>query len=561
MRLNILVIFSLIITFDGLSQNVPLEATHYNIYEFLDEMANNKLIIINSAIKPYSRSYIFSSLQIISEKRQSLNDRQTKELDFFLHIYSFDKEHINNPYKGNTRLDIFKKSINLSTSISPIGIFYKDSSVTVSLKPIWGIRYMVNDKGDNLRYTWGGAEAYMTVGNHWGFYASLREHNMTKAMAMPSYFVQEEGGNYKIYDAGINAVTYSEMRGGITYTWKWGSLGLVKDHLQWGVNYNGANIFSGRTPSFPMINLDLYPIKWFDFHYYHGWLVSEVIDSSRSYITSNGDYRAVYRNKFIAANLYTFKLWKYLHFSFGNSIIYSDVNVQPAYLIPFLFYKSVDHTLNHSIDNQNSQMFFILSSHNIKYLHLYGNIFIDDFSVKRIFNEERQNFVGRKFGLRLSDLPLKNIIITGEYTRTNPIVYKHRVETLSFETNKYNLGHYLRDNSQEIFVKLNIRPIRRLDFSVSYLNAAHGNEYQYTDGNEAELCPFMKDITWKNEQFSANVQYEFLSEIYLLIDFYHSKTQGFEVDGKTSQYYLDLYTPSYLQGLRNTVTLGFNVGF
>ncbi len=122
-------------------------------------------------------------------------------------------------------------------------------------------------------------------------------------------------------------------------------VGLVKDQIQWGLNYNGANIFSGRTPSFPMIKLDLSPVKWFDFHYYHGWLVSEVVDSSRSYITSNGDYRAVYRNKFIAANIFTFKLWSYLHLSFGNSIIYSDNNVQLAYLIPVLFYKSVDHTL------------------------------------------------------------------------------------------------------------------------------------------------------------------------------------------------------------------------
>ncbi len=30
-------------------------------------------------------------------------------------------------------------------------------------------------------------------------------------------------------------------------------LGIVKDHLVWGDNYNGSNILSGRTPSLPMM--------------------------------------------------------------------------------------------------------------------------------------------------------------------------------------------------------------------------------------------------------------------------------------------------------------------
>jgi hypothetical protein len=36
--------------------------------------------------------------------------------------------------------------------------------------------------------------------------------------------------------------------------------------------------------------LSLYPVKWLEFNYIHGWLVSEVIDSARSYYT-NGGYK------------------------------------------------------------------------------------------------------------------------------------------------------------------------------------------------------------------------------------------------------------------------------
>jgi hypothetical protein len=543
-----------------IAQNIPVDPSHTSIYDFLDEQANNKLININSITKPYTREQILNYLLQLDTCRRQIDQRQNKELDFYLRIYNFNKKNIVNPYSSNARLNLFNKNSNLSTGINPLGLFYKDSLISMSIKPILGIRYYLNEHG-NIRYTWGGAEAYFTIGSHWGFYASLRENNMSDVLAYPSSFVQNEGGNYKIDAEGIHAVTYSEMRGGLTYSWDWGSLGLVKDQIQWGINYNGANIFSGRTPSFPMIKLDLYPIKWFDFHYFHGWLVSEVIDSARSYITSNGDYRAVYRNKYIAANLYTFKLWRYLHFSFGNSIIYSDVNVQPAYLIPFLFYKSVDHTLSNGIDNENSQMFFALSSRLINHVHLYANVFVDDFSVKRISDKERHNFVGTKAGFRLSDWPIKNISLTGEYTKTNPVVYKHRIETLTFESNKYNLGHYLRDNSQEIFLMMSYKPVRGINISISYLNAKHGNEYQYTNGLEAEYYPYMKDVTWKNEQYNIELNYELFSEAYLYIGYMHSQTQGFDVDGKTAQYYLNYFTPEYLQGKKNTFMVSLNIGF
>ena len=70
------------------------------------------------------------------------------------------------------------------------------------------------------------------------------------------------------------------MQGGVTYSWKWGNAGLVKDNLQWGNNYNGANIFGGNNPTFVQLRLHISPVKWFDFNYFHGWLNSMVVDST-----------------------------------------------------------------------------------------------------------------------------------------------------------------------------------------------------------------------------------------------------------------------------------------
>ena len=78
--------------------------------------------------------------------------------------------------------------------------------------------------------------------------------------------------------------------------------------------------------------------------------------------------------------MFTVKPIKGLHLSFGNSTVYSDSAFNPAYLIPFFFYRSVDHAQSNQSNTagQNGQLFLDVSSRNIPYVHLYGTIFIDE---------------------------------------------------------------------------------------------------------------------------------------------------------------------------------------
>ncbi len=72
------------------SQEVPHPVSNTGIYEFLDELAGMQIIEINSAVKPYSRLFIANRLKEADEKREQLNPRQQKELDFYL--MDFGKE-------------------------------------------------------------------------------------------------------------------------------------------------------------------------------------------------------------------------------------------------------------------------------------------------------------------------------------------------------------------------------------------------------------------------------------------------------------------------------------
>lgn len=558
-RLKILLVSLTFFNFNTQAQDIPVSSRNEAIYDFLDELANTRIITINSAVKPYTNSFILKCLNEADEKRDGMSSRQKRELDFYLLQYRFIEGRGENSYTKEKKRNLLSVQPYFNFGYKPLGLFYKDSSFTFSLKPIWGIReYIVG--GEQVMHTWGGAEAWGSIGKI-SIYASLRDNSQTEILADTSYFTQSEGGNYKSAPTNRRGGDYSEMRGGVIYGWKWGSFGLVKDQVQWGTSYHGASILSGRTPSFAMIKLQLKPVKWFELNYIHGWLVSEVIDSSRSYTSTTGDFRSVYRDKYIAANMLTFRPIKDIAFSVGNSIVYADTKVQPAYLIPIMFYKSIDHTLSHTIDNQNSQMFLDLSFRMINHLHLYSTIFIDEFSITRIKDPDRLNFVSIKGGTRLSNWPIRNVSITAEYFRSNPVVYKHRVPTTTFETNKFNLGHYLRDNSEEIYGAIDFRPFRGLLFRGDITYARHGNEYNYTTGSNADSFPFMKDVTWQNITISFTTRWEFIHDSWLYLNVSHSSIKGYDVDGKAAQFYLDLFTPKSFQGDKLIITAGLNIGF
>lgn len=556
--LTILFVLFKILTADA--QYIPEHISNKHVYNFIDELANLGVIDINSAIKPYSRKFIADCL-VKAYDSEVISDIQRKEILLLLKEYSLeiDESH-------RALFNFFKEDKDFQLSVLPPKFTYNDGNFKASLSTVYGANFISNEQG-NVRHTWGGLTALAYVGDNWTFWASLRDNYQTnEVLSKAQYLTLDEGGNYKINNMGKPGGEYSEMRGGFAYANDWMNVSFSKDHLEWGDNYHGSNIFSGRTPSFAKIHLNLHPAKWFKFSYYHGFLVSEVVDSAKSYQTSSSTIgaRNVFRDKYVAANMFTFIPLKGLNFSFGNSIIYSDQSIRAAYLIPFMFFKSIDHTLTHGgIENQNSQMFINVSSRQIKHLHLYSSIFVDEFSVTRINNPDKSNFIGYKFGFNLSSFPIKNLNLISEFTFAKPMTYQHYLETLTFETNKFNLGHYLEDNSKEIYIALQYRPIKGLVTSLSYSKAEKGNnfQYKYPTPIPVDEFPYMKDVVWSNETISFDANYYLWNNTSVFGSLKFSDIKGFDVDGKTPEYYLNLFTPKLYHGKNTTFNFGIHMGF
>ncbi len=540
-------------------QEVPHPVNNTGVYDFLDELASIKIIEINSAVKPFSRLLIAARLKEADEQRDLLNPRQQKELDFYLMDFGKEMGRWGDGEMGRGREGARERGSEGAMVLWLGGrrsgdatrpkirrdlFYYKDSLFSLTVNPIIGGEVFFNSAGKaTYARNFGEARAYV---QNWGFYASLRDNHEKPFLGRPDYLTSREGGHVK------NGTDWSEMQAGITWAWKWGNMGFVKERLQWGNNYNGANIFGGNNPTFLAIKLNLKPVRWFEFNYFHGWLNSMVVDSSRSYWVSNSygtDYREVYHKKYIAANMFTFTPIRNLNISAGNSIVYTDRHFNPVYLMPLFFYKSVDHSYTSGVENMNSQTFIDVSSRNIRNLHLYATLFIDELSVSRFTKDDEWNFFSWKTGFRLYNLPLQNLSITTEFTYTYPLSYQHYVPTLTFENAGYNLGHYMRDNSREWYLAIDYKPVRTLKAGLYFIDAIRGPDYTEL-GTPRVGNPPLASIEWRHRVFGVRGSYQVINDLYTWFDISFSDMSG------------DIrWGPEYLYGSKSTVNLGATFGF
>ena len=547
------------------AQMIPEPVGDEAVYLFLDELAADGVITLNGVAKPYNRLMIRKKLEEADAVRKGLTangalptggaedreksgsasphltTRQQKELDFWLNIYSSGEPD------GKFKL-----------LLSPATAYYRDSLFSVTVPPILGLTAGVTmagpaDQAEGTGTTsrqhtiaWkNGAKVYGNYGR-WGFFAALQDNHQDPLLGRPEYLTRERGGHIK------NGTDFSEMTGGVSYQWKWGDIAFLKDAPVWGSGYAGTNILSGRAPSFMHIRLHLKPADWVEMTWIHGWLTSMVVDSTRSYWISNAygtTYREHYRRKYIAANIFTFTPVEKLHISAGNSVIWSDPRITPYYLMPIFFYKSVDHAVNSGINNSNSQMFLDISSNNIRHLHLYGTLFIDELSTARFTNSD-YNFFSWKGGLRTGNFSfLPNTWLTAECTFTYPLTFQHNVTVTTFENQGYNLGHWMRDNSRSWYFAIDWRPVRAAGVTLWHERSERGPDYQSIGGSRIGL-PYLGTIEWSNITTGLDVSYMITGGVQARASLTMRNVTGNE------EWY-----PSHLYGRTTTLSGGLVWGF
>jgi len=88
--MKIITLFTLLMlsVFNLSAQEVPEHISNTGIYDFLDEIASQHIITINSVVKPYARIFIAQKLQEASLNKAKLNDNCISWIFICVHIAS-----------------------------------------------------------------------------------------------------------------------------------------------------------------------------------------------------------------------------------------------------------------------------------------------------------------------------------------------------------------------------------------------------------------------------------------------------------------------------------------
>lgn len=538
-----------LIAFFLLFQNtMPLKAQtvwenkNAEVYGYLARMAQKGYIQWSDIIQPVERNKIAKALHELFIQKNNLTTIELDELIFYKQEY--DQDIILDTLPKNEMGFLVKDGYQRTRLF-----FIHSKDFKMNIDPSFSANYVVGS-GVSIHQVSNGLNMWGSVGKNWGY--QLHYRDVTELGNVQDYYTVNKL-SYKrqepktgIIIVGVNdpkRINHSDVRASINYNFKKGSISFGKDQIVWGYGENGRIVLSDRAPSFPLIRFDYNPIKWIRFNYFHGWLNSEIIDSTKTYPTYNGgvsgDIRIINRQKFIASHTIQFNLQKGLDLAIGESIIYSD-QLDPGFLIPINLFKIYDNNKSNYLINagSNGQYFLQVSSRNqIKNTHLYGSLFIDEIRLATIFNKTKsRNQLGYTLGFSFTDYFKPYLTIGAEYTRVNPFVYNNLIPAQTYTQYNYSLGDWMGSNFHRklLFAKYNY--LAKLKFYARLQLLNKGGEGSVYDQYNAEPQPkFLSEYQQTRTDFFFQASYEWLNNFYLRASLEYiddKKTVGKEIKNK-----------------------------
>ncbi len=495
---------------------VVYEPLYEDVYNFLRRINQKGIIEFKDLVRPLPRTYITEKLLEADSLASQLTSLEKEELKFFLKEYYHEEWLLDGNKKQTESLNIF----NHDPADRWRMFSYGSEGFKMNASLILGTE-IGSVKNEKQTHFWNGIYSYGYIDDILGFSFDFRDNTENgKTLDKTRSFTPETGVNAKTDANTVNyspdKMEYSEAKMMLATDWKWGSLAAGKEFLEWGYADNGLLVMSQKSPSFPLIRLDINPVEWLSFNYFHAWLASDVVDTTSFYTTVNGDQRFSYREKYLASHTLTIKPTKGLDLSIGESIVYAD-RLEFLYLIPITFFRLADHYLSRQANSAggNAQFFFNVSSKgHIKNTHLYGTLLIDEFTINGAFDSETQrNQIGFTLGGSVTDLPINNLTVKLEYTKIYPYVYQHYISTTTYESASYVMGHWMNNNADQLFASLKYRFIRGLEALVWARYIRQGERPDPTDQFEQPQPPFLSGLRTNYTYFGAQVKYEILHEL------------------------------------------------
>jgi len=517
----------------SLHSQVVYEPLYEDVYNFLRRLSQKGMIEFDDLIRPLPRTYIYEKLMDADSLSSELTSLEKEELNFFLKDYYHEKSLSDNNQRHTEQLNYF----NFDPADRWRMFSYGSDGFKINADLILGVN-VGSVKDEKQTHFWNGFYSYGYIYDILGFSFDFRDNTETgTTIDKTKSFTPETGVNARTdmnyYNYPSDKMEYSEAKMMLATDWRWGSIAAGKDFLEWGYGDNGLLVLSQKAPSFPLFRLDINPVDWLSFNYFHAWLSSDVIDTTSLYTTVNGDNRFLFREKYLASHTLTIKPTRGFDISIGESIIYAD-RLEFLYLIPITFFRLADHYLSRQANSagSNAQFFFSVSSKgHIKNTHLYGTLLIDELTLNGLFkSEEQRNQIGFTLGSSITDLPIDNLTLKLEYTKIYPYVYQHYISTTTYESASYVLGHWMNNNADQVFASLKYRIIRGLEALVWTRYIRQGERADPTKQFDQPQPPFLSGLRTNYTYLGARVKYELLHDLFGKVEYQYLKTSKQQAD-------------------------------
>jgi hypothetical protein len=111
------------------------------------------------------------------------------------------------------------------------------------------------------------------------------------------------------------------------------------------------------------------------------------------------------------------------------------------------------------------------------------------------------------------------------------------------------MGHYLRDNSRELYAALDYKPYRTMNVSLFFLDAIRGPDYSELGGSRLGNPP-LENIEWHNTSAGIKASFQPINDVYVWLSAIHSNIRGDQ-----------RWTTANFFGDKNSLNMGITVGF
>ncbi len=527
---NLLLIFLIFVP--HVFSQVNYEPLNKTIYGYLDRLSIQGYFQINSEIKPFSRIYIAEKLKIvITDKNDRLSPLENKELLFYTQEYARELKRLN--VNVDSILVDKKTSYNLWGVIgfNEYGRFhlvdYNDSLFTLTLDPLLGYKYG-SGKLTSQTHLWNGLSFYGRISDWVGFDLNFRDNTETgDNIDYSRKFSPLTGFSFRRkMERGFE---FDEVNANLTFSNSWGSFTIGKDYVYYGEGKQGKLILGNKAPSFPQLKLEVYPVDWFKFSYVHGWLNSQIIDSSTIRYNQIGWETFQHVPKYYVAHEFSFTPWKVFNFTIGESIVYSDV-FQPIYLIPVMFFRLADHYFTRPDNTAGNAQLFGSFWYNIPKIKtkFYGTIFIDEFSIQ---NSDGPRAVGYTLGADLINPIIPESELVVEYTKIDPFVYFHHDDAQTYTNYDYQLGHWIGSNSDQIYLALTKHILRGLKVKGWFTYIRRGSREDPTEPRYQDKHYFLWGKRENYTSWGISARYEIIHDVFASAVYRSRKTSKQKIEG------------------------------